>query len=333
METRPFGRLGSVSALTLGGGGIGQVWGSTDRAEAVATVHAAIDAGITHLDLAPSYGTDHESERVVAEARPPADVLITSKVQLPENRFDDPVAEIRRSLRASLSRLGRDHLDLLLLHTQLDPDDRSVSAPDNLGWSRYRDVVVPEFERLRTAGDIRAWGITAVGVPQQVLDALTADVRPDAAQVIVNALDLSGDMWTYGNPAASPGGRSTASVEPRNPEIAQTAAREGVSVIAIRAVAAGSLSAALDRPLETSHPAARDFARAEPFRTLAAELGQPAAVLAHRYALSVPGVATVVLGVKNRTELAECVAAAGRGPLTADELAAVNALRDQLPDA
>ncbi len=96
---------------------------------------------------------------------------------------------------------------------------------------------------------------------------------------------------------------------------------------AIRAVAAGSLTAAVDRPLETEHPTARDFARAEPFRALAAELGQPAAVLAHRYALSVPGVATVVLGVKNRAELAECVAAAERGPLSAEELAAVDALR------
>ncbi|GIJ67605.1 aldo/keto reductase [Virgisporangium ochraceum] len=316
METRTFGRLGSVSALTLGGGGIGQVWGSTDRAEAVATVHAAIDAGITHLDLAPSYGDDFESERVVGDARPPADILVTTKVQLPERRIDDPVAEMRRSLRASLSRIGRDHLDLYLLHTQLDPDDRSVSAPDNVSWSRYRDVIVPEFERMRAAGSIRAWGITGVGVPRQVLDAVTTDPKPDAAQVVVNALDMSGDMWPYG-----------AADEPRNPEIVSAAAGAGVSVIAIRAVAAGSLTASVDRPLETAHPAARDFARAEPFRKLAAELGQPAAVLAHRYALSVPGVTTVVLGVKNRAELDECVAAAERGPLSAEELAAVDALR------
>lgn len=316
METRTFGRLGSVSALTLGGGGIGQVWGSTDRAEAVATVHAAIDAGITHLDLAPSYGNDFESERVVGDARPPADILVTTKVQLSERRFDDPVTEMRESLRASLKRLGRDHLDLYLLHTQLDPDDRSVSAPDNVSWSRYRDVIVPEFERLRAAGTIRAWGITGVGVPRQVLDAVTTDPKPDAAQVIVNALDMSGDMWPYGD-----------ADRPRNPEIVSAAAGAGVSVIAIRAVAAGSLTASVDRPLETVHQAARDFARAEPFRKLAAELGQPAAVLAHRYALSVPGVTTVVLGVKNRSELDECVAAAERGPLSAEELAAVDALR------
>jgi hypothetical protein len=56
MQQRNFGRLGQVSALTLGGGGTGQVWGPTTRAEAVATVREAADAGITFLDLAPSYG-------------------------------------------------------------------------------------------------------------------------------------------------------------------------------------------------------------------------------------------------------------------------------------
>src|SRR5262245_25500546 len=106
MDTRAFGRLGPVSALTLGGGGIGPVWGTTDRAESVATVRAAIDAGITHLDVAPSYGTDFESERVVGDARPPADILITTKVQLPDGGVDDPVAVMRDSLHASLTRLG-----------------------------------------------------------------------------------------------------------------------------------------------------------------------------------------------------------------------------------
>jgi aryl-alcohol dehydrogenase-like predicted oxidoreductase len=53
METRHLGRAWPVSALTLGGGGIGQLWGSTSREEAVATVREAVDAGITMLDMAP----------------------------------------------------------------------------------------------------------------------------------------------------------------------------------------------------------------------------------------------------------------------------------------
>ena len=68
MEQRTFGSLGyDVSALSLGGGGIGQVWGPTTREESVATTREAIEIGINLLDLAPSYG-DGEAERVVGEA-------------------------------------------------------------------------------------------------------------------------------------------------------------------------------------------------------------------------------------------------------------------------
>jgi aryl-alcohol dehydrogenase-like predicted oxidoreductase len=56
MEKRAFGKLGEISCLTLGGGGIGQVWGPTSRDEAVATVIEAVASGINFLDLAPAYG-------------------------------------------------------------------------------------------------------------------------------------------------------------------------------------------------------------------------------------------------------------------------------------
>ena len=63
------------------------------------------------------------------------------------------------------------------------------------------------------------------------------------------------------------------------------------------------------------HSVVRDFKRSEAFRALARELGMSAAALAHRYALSMENVDTVVLGCKNRAELLECVAAAEAGPL------------------
>jgi aryl-alcohol dehydrogenase-like predicted oxidoreductase len=176
--------------------------------------------------------------------------------------------------------------------------------------------VIGEFERLRAEGLIRAWGITAVGRPDSVIAALGSAPRPAAAQVVVNALDSNGDLWTF-----------DPSVRPANDEIIQAATSNDVAVIGIRAVAAGSLTDALDRELDPRHPAAVDFGRAAPFRKLAAEFGESAASLAHRYALSVPGVATVVLGVKNRAELADCLAAEARGPLTPAELQAVQALR------
>jgi aryl-alcohol dehydrogenase-like predicted oxidoreductase len=98
-----------------------------------------------------------------------------------------------------------------------------------------------------------------------------------------------------------------------------------VPVIGIRAVAAGSLAGALDRDVPADHPAARDYEAAAGFRRVAAEQGVSAAFLAHRYALSMPDLATVVLGVKNRQELIECLAAEAAGPLTDGEMRAIEA--------
>ena len=91
----------------------------------------------------------------------------------------------------------------------------------------------------------------------------------------------------------------------------------------IRAVQAGALTAAIDRPLPEDYPEMRDFARAAGFRNLASELDVNPAVLAHRYALSL-AIDTLVLGVKNRQELAECVEAAEAGPLPADLISRID---------
>ena len=318
MEIRSFGRLGPISALTLGGGGIGGVLGPTDRAEAVATVHAAIDAGITGLDVAPTYGAGSEAEQVVGAAlrqRPAPDVLVTTKVEIPDDEYADLPGRMRSSLEASLGRLGRDQVDLFLAHSQLRPAGGEVTAPRTLAWERYVDEVVPAFEQLVTDGLIRGWGLTGVGYPSAVLAALQAEPRPYAVQIVVNALDLSGDMWIFGDAGA-----------PQNPALLAAAVDADVPVMAIRAVASGALTDALDRDLDPDNPTNADYAQAAGFRALAADLGQTPATLAHRYALSVPGVTTVVLGVKNRTELAEVVAAEAAGPLTEAEWQALSEL-------
>ena len=90
---------------------------------------------------------------------------------------------------------------------------------------------------------------------------------------------------------------------PAKPRAVMAAARaKGVGVMGIRAVQAGALTSALDRPLPENHPEMRDYVRAAGFRRLAGELGVTPALLAHRYALSLD-IDTLVLGVKNRQEL------------------------------
>jgi aryl-alcohol dehydrogenase-like predicted oxidoreductase len=315
MRMRPFGRLGQVSALSLGGGGIGNVWGAVERSEAVATVQAAVEAGITMIDVAPTYGPG-EAESVVGEAfggAVPDGVQIATKVELPEE-----VASERRiadTLRASLERLRVDRVDLYLLHSQL-ASDGGPSAPRTLTVRTFREVVRPAFERLVDDGLIRGWGLTGVGPLPALKEVLAEDPRPAGVQSVANALDFTGDMWIFGP-----------DVRADNTGVRAAAVEAGVPVIGIRAVAAGSLADSLDREVPADHPAARDFEAAAGFRRLAAERGVSSAFLAHRYALSLPDLATVVLGVKNRDELAECIAAEDAGPLPDDELRAIEALR------
>ena len=89
---------------------------------------------------------------------------------------------------------------------------------------------------------------------------------------------------------------------------------------------AGALTAQVDRELSPNNPDAKDYVRAAPFRELCKEIGEDPAVIAHRYALSVPGVATVILGVKNRDELRQCVDAEEAGPLEPALLARIDGL-------
>lgn len=316
MQTRQLGPLWPVSALTLGGGGIGQVWGETSREEAVETVRLAVRSGITLLDLAPGYGRG-EAESVVGEAfdgRLPAGVRVTTKCQLGSPPAEDIEATIRRRLQRSLKALRSDRVDLLFLHSNIIPDDYVYPEPDlqdrfATRWTLYRERVIPAFEALQADGLIGAWGITGVGLPETIRDALTTEPRPAVVQCVANCLDSAGDMRRFPEPA-----------EPRM--LIDAAARSGVGVMGIRAVQAGALTDGFDRELSQGQDLA-DFHRAAGFRDLARCWGLTPARLAHRYALSMTQVDTVVLGVKNREELRECLAAEADGPLSEAEMAEV----------
>ena len=130
MQQHTFGPLPPVSTLTLGGGGLGMLWGKTTVEECVATVHAAVAAGVTLLDLAPRYG-DGKAELVVGEAfagRLPAGVRVTSKCNLGNVPPDRVKQLLRQSIETSLQRLRLSRLDLFFLHSNIIPDDYDASA-------------------------------------------------------------------------------------------------------------------------------------------------------------------------------------------------------------
>jgi aryl-alcohol dehydrogenase-like predicted oxidoreductase len=313
MQQRLFGQLGDISALTLGGGGIGQVWGPTTRAEAIATVHEAWEAGITCFDVAPSYGRG-EAEVVLGEAfggQLPDGVRVSTKCAVGNQAAREVLPLLERSLDESLARLQLDRVDLFFLHNQIVPDATADQLPGT-PRSLFIEAVCPAFEQLVARGRIGAWGITGIGVPTTIIETLNDNPAPAAVQVVANLLDSPGAMQRYDEP-------------PRPREIIAAAHRRGIGVMGIRAVQAGALTEAFDRQVPEDHPERRDYQRSAPFRALAREVGESPASLAHRYALSIAGVATVVLGVKNRTELHECLTAEARGVLDPALMARIDA--------
>jgi aryl-alcohol dehydrogenase-like predicted oxidoreductase len=168
-------------------------------------------------------------------------------------------------------------------------------------YATFVEHIRPMFEKLVGEEIIGAWGLTGIGHPDTIIKLLAERPSPAAVQCIANLLDSPGGLKFFDGPA-----------RPR--DVIAAARANHVGVTGIRAVQAGALTVAIDRPLPADHPEVRDYGRAAGLRRLAAELGDDPAVLAHRYALSL-GIDTLVLGVKNRRELAGCVAAAQAGPL------------------
>jgi len=316
MQTRRLGSLWPVSALTLGGGGLGQLWGPTTREECVATVRAAVDRGITLLDMAPLYGNG-EAERVVGlafDGRLPAGVRVTTKCYLGSPPAEQIETAVRASLAQSLTNMRLARVDLFFLHSAIARDGYTFAVSPALrpptAWTAYV-ALRRVLEKLVGEGLIGAWGITGIGIPAEIARALGEAPKPQAVQCVSNLLDSAGGLRRFTEPAV-----------PRH--LIRAAGANGVGVMGIRAVQAGALTDAFDRALPDDHPDMADYRRAAPFRALARELGEKPAVLAHRYALTMAGIDTVVLGIKNRAELGECVAAEAAGPLAPDVVARID---------
>ena len=191
MEYRPLGRTGlEVSAIGYGAWGIGgTLWIGADDAQSLRALHRAVDLGVNFVDTAFDYGHGHSETlvgRLVRERREP--VLVATKIP-PKNRVwpaapDVPVSEcfpadhIVEYAERSLKNLGRDHVDLMQLHTWND------AYLDQDGW---RDA----FLGLKRSGKARFLGLSVSDHdPRSALRAVGSGIF-DTVQVIFNIFDPS----------------------------------------------------------------------------------------------------------------------------------------------
>jgi aryl-alcohol dehydrogenase-like predicted oxidoreductase len=163
MQTRRLGGL-SVPAIGLGCMGMSEFYGPRDEAEAIATIHRAIELGVTLLDTADMYGPYTNEELVGRAIRGRRDqVVVATKcgiVRDPKNAMvrgiDGSPDYIRAACEGSLRRLGVDHVDLYQLH-RVDPKvpiEESVGAMGDLvraGKTRFIGLSEASAQTLRRA--------------------------------------------------------------------------------------------------------------------------------------------------------------------------------------
>lgn len=183
MEYTTLGRTGlRVSVMGLGCGGPSRVGQRTGKSESeqVTIIRQALDAGINFIDTAEVYGTEEVVGRAIKGLDRDAVVLSTKK-----STWRDSLTPkgVRKSLEASLKRLGVDYVDVYHLHGVLLQDYECLCAE-----------IVPTLQDLREQGKLRFIGITEQGNADpghEMLQRALQDDVWDVMMVMFNILNQS----------------------------------------------------------------------------------------------------------------------------------------------
>lgn len=218
MKTTTLGKTGpTVSTLGLGCMGMSGMYGPADRAESIATIHAALDAGINLLDTGDFYGMGH-NEMLIAEAlkeRRREDVVLSVKfgaLRGPDgiwSGYDSRPAAIRNFLAYSLQRLGTDHIDIYR-PSRLDPNvpiEETIGALADLvkaGYIRHIGLSEVGSETIRRAAAIHPisdlqieYSLISRGIEDDILPTCRALGIPVTAYGVLSRGLISGH-WQKG---------------------------------------------------------------------------------------------------------------------------------------
>jgi aryl-alcohol dehydrogenase-like predicted oxidoreductase len=194
MEQRQLGTAGAVSAIGLGCMGMSGVYGPSDRAESVATILAALDAGIDLIDTGDFYGMGH-NEMLIAEALK-GRKRDSYKLSVKFGAMRDPAggwvgydarpAAVKNFLAYSLQRLGVDYVDVYR-PARLDPNvpiEETVGAIADLvkaGYVRHIGLSEVGAETIRRAAAVHPicdlqieYAIITRGIEDKILPACRA---------------------------------------------------------------------------------------------------------------------------------------------------------------
>jgi aryl-alcohol dehydrogenase-like predicted oxidoreductase len=304
MQYRPLGTTGpSVSALGLGAMGMSGMYGPADRRESIATIHAALDAGITLIDTGDFYGMGH-NEMLIGEAlKGVARDRFVISVKFGAMRdpvggwsgYDARPAAVKNFLAYSLQRLGLDHIDIYR-PARLDP---RVPIEETVG--AIGDMV--------KAGYVRHIGLSEVGADT---------IRRAAAVHPISDLQIEYSLVSRG-------------IED---EILPTVRKLGIGVTAYGVLSRGLISghwrkdAAGPSDFRTHSPrfqgqnVDRNLALVEALRKVAEALGASVAQVAIAWVAAQGRDIVPLVGARRRDRLTEALGALDL-ILSADHLAAI----------
>jgi len=303
MEQRTLGGQGLVvSALGLGCMGMSQSYGPGDDQESVATIHRALDLGMTFLDTADVYGP-YTNERLVGRAVAGRRDEVVLATKFGNQRLDDgrrvvngKPDYVRQACDASLERLGVDHIDLYYQHRV----DRSVPVEDT--WGAMAELV--------QAGKVRHLGIS---------EAAPATVRRAHAVHPVSAGQYEWSLFT----------------RDLEDEVLPALRELGIGVVAYSPLGRGFLSGRITSPddfgeddFRRNHPRftgenfARNLELVDRVRELAASKGATPSQLAIAWVLAQGDDVVPIPGTKRRSYLEENLGALDV-ELTPEDLAAI----------
>ena len=330
MKYRPLGRTGMlVSELGLGGASICGVLDRRGDEEGRRAIQMAVEAGINFFDTSDSYSLGRSEEMIGAALRDRrGKVFIATKggavsgavlrgaararrILAPINRALKPLARtikqirnatksydyspayLRSAVEASLRRLGTETIDLYQVYNP---------PPDVIRAGAF----VEPMEAMKAAGMIRHWGISCRSVED--VPACAGVEGLETVQFPISLADQAGVQVAF----AALAGR-------------------GIGVIVREALAQGFLTDSPETSIAELKEAPRSLVRARKARAEAHRfLATPQRSLAQaaiRFVLDEPRIATLLVGVASRRELAEDLGALGVPPFTAGERARIEALR------
>jgi aryl-alcohol dehydrogenase-like predicted oxidoreductase len=181
LQYTTLGKTGlKVSVAGLGCGGNSQVGLGTglSTAQSVALVREAINLGISFVDTAEAYGTEH----IVGEAIAGLDrdsVVISTKCRITEGGAPRSGAQAVASLEASLRKLRTDHVDVFLLH----------GVPPQ-AYARVREQIAPALLRAKEKGKIRHLGLSESSPLDPEHDMLQSALADPAWEVVMFAFHM-----------------------------------------------------------------------------------------------------------------------------------------------